>query len=206
MPVAQRPRTVVEQPSGLLYRADLITPEEETRLLEWIAGLDFQDVVMRGQTARRRVHHLGYRYGYESWRLVPGDPLPPWLLPLRDRCAELAGIEAGRLAQALVTRYPPGAGIGWHRDAPAFGSRVIGVSLGAACRMRFQRRAGETRHLYELTLEPRSGYVLSGPARTAWQHSIPATREQPEPALLPAPDRYSVTFRSLREQAPGTRT
>lgn len=30
---------------------------------------------------------------------------------------------AGRLAQVLVSRYPEGAGIGWHRDAPMFGSR-----------------------------------------------------------------------------------
>jgi hypothetical protein len=35
---------------------------------------------------------------------------------------------------------------------------------------------------------PRSGYVLSGAARYAWQHSIPPTK-----AL-----RYSITFRTLR--------
>jgi DNA oxidative demethylase len=72
-----------------------------------------------------------------------------------------------------------------------FGSRVIGVSLLSACRMRFQRRSRDRRLVYALDLEPRSGYVLSGSARWAWQHSIPATK-----AL-----RYSVTFRSLRRDA-----
>ena len=95
--------------------------------------------------------------------------------------------------QALVSRYPPGAGIGWHRDAPAFGDPVIGVSLLAVCRMRFQRTAGDERRLFELELEPRSAYALSGSARWAWQHSIPAAKEL----------RYSVTFRTLRKRANG---
>ena len=42
------------------------------------------------------------------------------------------------LADLLVTRYPPGARIGWYRDAPQLGE-VGGVSLPAACRMRFRR-------------------------------------------------------------------
>jgi alkylated DNA repair protein (DNA oxidative demethylase) len=99
-----------------------------------------------------------------------------------------AVIDSSDLVQALVSRYPPGAGIGWHRDAPMFGSKVIGISLLTPCRMRFQRRARDTRLVYALELEPRSGYVLAGSARWAWQHSIPPTK-----AL-----RYSFTFRSLR--------
>jgi alkylated DNA repair dioxygenase AlkB len=34
--------------------------------------------------------------------------------------------------RALVTRYPPGAGIGWHRDAPTFGGKVVGGEAGWA--------------------------------------------------------------------------
>jgi DNA oxidative demethylase len=201
----QRTPTVVERPEGLLYRPGLITPAEEAELLGNVAGLDFGAVVMRGQAARRTVRHFGYEYGFESWKLVPGDPIPPWLLTLRERAAALAGIAPERLAQALVTRYPPGAGIGWHRDAPAFGPEIAGISLGSPSRMRFQRHAGDTRHVYDLTLEPRSGYVLSGPARSAWQHSIPATAPPRSPELVPPEDRYSVTFRSLRGQhAPDT--
>ena len=143
---------------------------------------------MRGQVARRTVRHYGFDYGYESWELMPSDPLPSYLEPVRERCAGWAGLPADDLAQTLVTRYPPGATIGWHRDAMVFGGVVVGVSLGGACVMRFQRRVGEERRVYELELAPRSAYVLSGAARMAWQHSIPAV-----PQL-----RYSITFRTLR--------
>jgi alkylated DNA repair dioxygenase AlkB len=187
-PVRQRARTTAQRPEGLLYQPELVNRAEEAKLVEHVEALDFREVVMRGQAARRTVRHFGYEYGYESWKLVSGDPIPEWLSGIRDRAARLAGTDPDRLVQALITRYPPGAGIGWHRDAPAFGSKVIGVSLASSCRMRFQRRTEDVRYLHELTLEPRSGYVLSGPARATWQHSIPATEDL----------RYSITFRTLR--------
>jgi alkylated DNA repair protein (DNA oxidative demethylase) len=106
---------------------------------------------------------------------------------LRERCARLAGLDPAELAQILFTRYPPGATIGWHRDAPVFGT-VVGVSLLSACRMRFRRTVGGDPIVFERVLERRSAYVLAGSARWAWQHSIPPTKEL----------RYSVTFRTLR--------
>jgi alkylated DNA repair dioxygenase AlkB len=96
-------------------------------------------------------------------------------------------VDPDGLAQILVTRYPPGAPIGWHRDAPMFGL-VVGVSLGSASRMRFQRGKGEERRTWELELAPRSAYVLAGQARWTWQHSVPPVKKL----------RYSVTFRTLR--------
>ena len=183
-----RARAIEERPEGLVYRPALVTEAEERDLLARVEAIDFREVVMHGQAARRTVRHYGFDYGYESWSLTPGEPLPDFLLPVRERCAALAGLEADALAQALVSRYPPGAGIGWHRDAPMFGAAIVGVSLGALCRMRFQRTVDGERRVFALELEPRSAYVLAGLARSAWQHSIPATK-----AL-----RYSVTFRTLR--------
>ena len=177
-----------EEPEGLLYRPEFLSPEEERALLSWLSNLEFHEVAMRGQVARRTVRHYGYDYGYESWTLVPGEPIPSELEPLRDRGAALAGLEARNLLQALVSRYPDGAGIGWHRDAPMFGASLVGVSLGAACRMRLRRTVEEERRAWYLELEPRSAYVLAGPARSTWQHSIP-----PAKAL-----RYSITFRTVR--------
>ena len=171
-----------------MYEPEFVAKEEELGVLAFMEEVDFREVVMRGQTARRTVRHYGFDYGYESWRLEPADPLPHELAPLRDRCAALAGLEPDDLAQTLVSRYPPGAGIGWHRDAPMFGAKVVGVSLGSTCRMRFQRKVGDERRTFDLELEPRSAYVLAGPARSAWQHSIPGTKEL----------RYSITFRTLR--------
>ncbi len=184
-------RGVPETPAGLRHEPDLLTGAEEAALLAAVAAYDYGAVVMHGRAALRTVRHFGVGYEYEPARVVPGDPLPPELLDLRERCAATAGVEPERLVEALVTRYPPGAGIGWHRDAPMFGSTVVGVSLLSPCVMRFQRRVGEERRVFELDLAPRSCYVLGGAARATWQHSIPAV-----PAL-----RYSVTFRSLRSRA-----
>jgi DNA oxidative demethylase len=170
-----------------VYRPELVDEDEERRLLAFLETLDFREIVMRGQTARRTVRHYGWDYEYETWKLVRTEPLPAQLEPTRSAAAALAEVLPDDLAQILVTRYPPGAGIGWHRDAPAFGL-VAGVSLGSACRLRLQQGKGEGRETFDVVLEPRSGYVLDGPARTVWQHSIPPTKEL----------RYSITFRTLR--------
>jgi alkylated DNA repair protein (DNA oxidative demethylase) len=176
------------EPRGLVYQPDFITTAEERHILGVLEAMEFHTITMHGRTARRTVRHFGLDYGYESWELVPTDPLPEELAWLQDRAGALAGLDPGEFAQILVSRYPPGSTIGWHRDAPMFGPKVVGVSLAAACRMRFQRGKGERRRVAEVTLEPRSAYVLSGAARYVWQHSIPPTR-----AL-----RYSITFRTLK--------
>ena len=174
-------------PPGFLYRADLLSEAEEADLVRYVSAFDFAAVKMRGQVARRRTVHFGWVYGYESWRIAPGPPIPHVLLPLRARAAALADVESDALAEVLVTEYPPGAGIGWHRDAPQFGT-VIGVSLLSACRMRFQRGSGTARRTGAAALEPRSAYVLDGEARWHWQHSLSSVK-----AL-----RYSLTFRTLK--------
>jgi alkylated DNA repair dioxygenase AlkB len=174
-------------PAGLRYVPDVLTTDDETVLLERLRAVEFSVIRMRGQVARRRTAHFGWVYGYESWRVEPGPPIPEFLAPLRERAAALGGVEPAALAEVLVTEYPPGAGIGWHRDAPQFGL-VIGVSLLGACRMRFQRGTGAGRRTHTLALAPRSAYVLDGAIRWRWQHSIP-----PAKGL-----RYSVTFRTLR--------
>jgi len=176
-------------PSGLRYHPDFIAIEEESELLDQIGRLELCAVRMHGVTARRRVKHFGWLYGYESWKIQPGPPLPDFLAPVRRRAAALIGLnDPARLEEVLITEYQPGAGIGWHRDAPMFGDAVVGISLGGACRLRFRRGKVRQRESADLILGPRSAYVLAGAARTEWQHSIPAV----------ASLRYSITFRTLR--------
>jgi DNA oxidative demethylase len=181
---------VVVRPEGLLYQEEFVTPAEEGELLGELEALDFRELTMRGQTARRTVRHFGLSYDYESGGVVPGDPLPEGLEWLRERAAALIERDPEDLVQILVTRYPAGAGIGWHRDAPMFGSKIAGVSLRAPARMRFQRTIKGERETAAVELAPRSAYVLGGKARWSWQHSIPATKDL----------RYSVTFRTLKRQ------
>jgi alkylated DNA repair protein (DNA oxidative demethylase) len=178
---------------GLAYQEDFVTPEEERELLELIESLDFREIEMRGQTAKRTVRHFGLGYDYDRAELVPVEPLPEGLEWLRARAAVLIEREPADLAQVLVSRYPEDAGIGWHRDAPMFGSRIVGVSLAAPARMRFQRKVKGEREVAAIELAPRSAYVLAGKARWSWQHSIP-----PAKAL-----RYSVTFRTLKRSEGG---
>jgi DNA oxidative demethylase len=185
-----RARGTEERPEGLEYRAEFVSVGEERGLLSFLEPIAFETIEMRGQVTRRTARHFGYDYDYESFKVEQGEPLPVELEWLRDRCAALPETAPEELAQALVLRYPPGATIGWHRDAPAFGAKIVGVSLASACRMRFQRGAGDERRVWELELEPRSAYVLADAARSAWQHSIPPTKDL----------RYSITFRTLRKR------
>ncbi|HEX8172558.1 MAG TPA: alpha-ketoglutarate-dependent dioxygenase AlkB [Thermoanaerobaculia bacterium] len=175
-------------PPGLTYLDDFLTERDERELLEEIGNYAFHEVRMRGQVARRTVIHFGWDYDYEGWKIHPTTPPSERLRALADRCAEASGVAPEALQQFLVARYPAGATIGWHRDAPMFGTPVIGVSLLAPCTMRFRRKRGETYETEARLLEPRSLYILDGEARSQWQHSIPPTK-----AL-----RYSITMRTLR--------
>jgi alkylated DNA repair dioxygenase AlkB len=178
---------VSEEPEGLVYRAELLSSDEEAELLARLSRLRFDPIVLRGQTARRTARHYGLDYDYGSRTPKAGEPIPDWLEQARRPAAALAGIAPEELIEALIHHYPAGATIGWHRDAPAFGI-VVGISLAGASRLRFQRGQGGDRRTWELPLDPRSGYVLTGEARSDWQHSIPPAKTE----------RYSITFRTLR--------
>jgi alkylated DNA repair dioxygenase AlkB len=174
-------------PQGFLYKPDFLDSSEEDALLAAIRVLEFHDVRMHGVIARRRVIQYGWKYAFDGARLSEGPELPAFLAPVRTRAAALVPVPPVALSEALLTEYQPGAPIGWHRDAPGFGI-VVGISLLSACRFRFRRGPGRGGERVSLTLEPRSAYVLSGPSRTDWQHSIP------EVASL----RYSITFRTVQ--------
>ena len=178
-------------PEGLRFIPEFITEAEERDLVAAIEKIEFREIRMHGVVARRTSAHFGLDYDYDTFKLTPAQPQPAAFDPARERSAALINVAAEDLVETLVNRYPPGAAIGWHRDSPAFGV-VVGVSLLSACRMRFQRGSGTARETAALELPPRSAYVLDGPARTSWQHSIPPAR-----AL-----RYSITFRTLRRGRP----
>ena len=184
-------------PEGFDYRREFLTVSEERALLETVGALAFSAVELRGVVARRRTVHYGWTYGYYARRAEPGPPVPDYLLPFRDRVAAWAGITPDAFVEALVTEYPAGAPIGWHRDAPQFGDVIGGLSLGSAVRMKFRpyvspgavRDGGARRTTHEIELEPRSAYLITGVARREFEHTIPPVAEL----------RYSITFRTLRE-------
>jgi len=175
------------EPEGLRYTEALLGADEEAALVARMADVPFEAFAFHGFEGKRRTHSYGWRYVFDGSGLQAGEPIPDWLLPLRETAARWAGLAAHRLEHALLTQYEPGAAIGWHRDRPVFGD-VVGVSLLSPARLRFRRRAGAKWERRALLVEPRSAYLLSGPARSEWEHSIP-----PAEAL-----RYSITFRTMR--------
>ena len=184
-------------PAGLLYRPDFVTAEEERDLVAEIERLEFSQVEMRGAIARRRTVHYGWTYGYYARRSEPGPPLPAFLLPVRARAAQWASIDESAFVEALITEYPPAATIGWHRDAPMFGDVIAGISLVSSSRMKFRPYvspqdvkpgSAPRKTTHEITLAPRSAYLITGLARRDFEHSIPAVDSL----------RYSITFRTLR--------
>jgi alkylated DNA repair dioxygenase AlkB len=174
-------------PEGFEYEPDLVTAATEEELVRNIRELPFKNFEFHGFTGKRRVVFYGWRYDFNESALREAEEIPSFLLPLRDRAARFADLESDALQQALVTEYAPGAAIGWHRDRGVFGD-VIGVSLESACVFRLRRKLGTTWERASLTLEPRSAYLLRGPSRTEWEHSIPAVDSL----------RYSITFRTMR--------
>ncbi|MGN5374903.1 alpha-ketoglutarate-dependent dioxygenase AlkB [Sphingomonas hankookensis] len=128
----------------------------------------------------------GWQYDFERGQVARAEPMPDWLLGVRAAAAGFAGLPAEALVQALLTRYDPGAGIGWHRDRPVF-EHVVGVSIGAPATLRFRRRTADGFDRFALPLTAGGTYHLTGEARWAWEHGIAPMAET----------RWSITFRSL---------
>jgi DNA oxidative demethylase len=186
---AQRDPFVEPGPAGLLRAEAIVSPEEEAALIAAINASELSPFRFHGWLGKRLTASYGWRYDFEDGSFTPGEPIPDWLLPVRANAASLAGLEPDALAQALLLRYDPGAGIGWHRDRPVF-EHVVGISLGSAATMRFRRRRRDGFDRISLQLAPRTAYHLTGEARWAWEHSIPAV----------AARRWSITFRSLSQK------
>lgn len=174
-------------PPGFRYQPELITPAEERALVARIVELPFREFEFHGYTGKRRVVSFGWKYDFSARQLRKANDMPDFLRELRVPAAAFAGLAPESLQHVLVTEYTAGAAIGWHRDKAEF-DEIIGISLLAPCVFRLRRSVGESWERVNIIAEPRSAYLLSGPARTEWEHSIPAVD-----AL-----RYSITFRNLR--------
>jgi alkylated DNA repair dioxygenase AlkB len=177
---------VVAPPEGFVYQPDFLAPEEEEQLLRIIRQLDFHPFDFHGYLAKRRIVEYGYAYDFSSRQARGTWAIPDFLHPLRDRAAAFAQVAPDEIVEAVVTEYPAGAPIGWHRDVPQFGT-IIGISLASSSRMRLKPYKKEGK-VFSVILEPGSIYLMRGPARWQYQHSIPPVKQL----------RYSITFRTLR--------
>jgi alkylated DNA repair dioxygenase AlkB len=175
--------------AGLSQADAFVTPGEEQMLIASIDAAELSPFRFHGWLGKRLTASYGWRYDFDDASFAPAEAIPDWLLPLRARAARFACLQPDELVQALLIRYDPGAGIGWHRDRPVF-EHVLGISLGAPATMRFRRRRRGGFDRASAVVEPRSIYRLTGEARHEWEHSIAAMEER----------RWSITFRSLSEK------
>jgi alkylated DNA repair dioxygenase AlkB len=177
-------------PEGMVYELEFLTSEEEARWIEVAASLPIKEMNYRGYTARRRVASYGGTYDFQAHRLETAEPLPRELEPLRAKVAAWVGVPPESFTQVLVAEYSEGTPLGWHRDVPDF-EDVVGVSLLSEAIMRFRPyppKEPKSAGVIKLAVQPRSIYLLRGPSRWGWQHSVSPTK-----AL-----RYSITFRTAR--------
>jgi len=154
--------------------------------LEQIKVLPFREFEFHGFTGKRRIVSFGWRYDFNGGGLAKTEDIPAFLSGIRAEAESFAAIAPGELQQVLVTEYAPGAAIGWHKDRSVFGD-VVGISLLSACTFRLRLKTGTSWERRNLIAEPRSVYLLRGPSRTEWEHSIPGVENL----------RYSITFRNV---------
>ncbi|MBB3462822.1 alpha-ketoglutarate-dependent dioxygenase AlkB [Rhizobium sp. BK377] len=173
-------------PEGFRYERDILPEADQLDLLREIPQLPLKPFDFHGFEGKRRVISYGWKYDFDTERVNRADDIPPFLLGVRSLAAAFAGIESDQLQQALVTEYSPGAPIGWHKDKKVFG-RVVGISLLSPCTFRLRRRMGSKWERASIIAEPGSAYILAGPARCEWEHSIPPVDKL----------RYSITFREI---------
>ena len=111
-------------PEGFTYQANAITEDEEQRLLQQIPALPFKAFEFRGFEGKRRVVSYGWRYDFNQQKLQSADPIPPFLVPVRELAAQFAGLRPEQLKQVSVIEYSPGSAIGC--------SAIAAAPLGAA--------------------------------------------------------------------------
>lgn len=175
--------------AGLDYSTDAITEAKERALLDRLMPMELAPFKFHGWLGNRKTQSFGWRYDFDDASFTPTEPLPDWLLPLRDKAAGLAGVEPSDFVHVLLARYDPGAGIGWHRDRDVF-EKVVGFSLSSPATLRFRQRTASGFRRASVEVQPRSAYLLSGESRWDWEHSI-----VPGDQL-----RFSITFRTLSEK------
>jgi len=183
-------------PDGFIYHRNFISEAEEQELIREIQSVRLTSFKYYQFTGKRRLASFGWQYEFGKNEIATAPDIPAFLLPLRTRAGKLFDIDPNSFSQSSIIEYSTGSPIGWHRDIAHFGV-VVGISLGAACRMRFRKynrvrsRSLKRDELLSIELEPRSLYLMSGASRELCQHSIPPVKDL----------RYSIMMRTLRAQS-----
>lgn len=187
---------------GVRVWQDFCTEVEARALLEAIEGARFAPA----QSGKSK-QHFGAKVNFKRRKLASAgfQGLPPYVRWIEARLAERVAGEAARLRRvfdsfratdAFVLRYAPerDSNLDFHVDDTfAYGEGIFGLSLESDSVLSFvpdvPPEIAPEETIVRVPLPARSGVVLCGPARTAWQHGILAEDVRAR--------RTSVTLRTL---------
>jgi alkylated DNA repair dioxygenase AlkB len=177
-------------PEGFNYYPHFLSEDEEDELCREILKFDLQNMNYHGYKANRKTASFGYDYSFENNKLSKGKDIPAAFDWLIEKTGKYISVERNKFAEMLITEYPPGAVINWHRDVPQF-DLIAGISLLTDCRFRLRPydKAKQTRSsVNSFTVQRRSLYTMQNDVRWNWQHSIAPVKQT----------RYSITFRTFK--------
>ena len=176
-------------PAGFTYVPDFLTIEEEENLLREVLRIPLHTFLFQGFEAKRKVASFGYDYSFERRDISKGTEIPDefhWLI----KKVKLFSGATGNFEELLITEYPVGSVINWHRDAPPF-ETIAGISLQSDCVFRMRphdKSRRERKSIISFETKRRSLYIMEGESRLEWEHSILPVKST----------RYSITLRTLR--------
>lgn len=124
-------------PEGFSYTPDFITEDEEIGLIDKISKMELHNFNFQGFKANRKVTSFGYDYSFENGSLTKGKDIPPIFDFLIEKVCRDVFVTPREFAELLVTEYPVGSVINWHRDAPPF-DLIAGISLRSDCTFRLR--------------------------------------------------------------------
>jgi alkylated DNA repair dioxygenase AlkB len=179
------------RPEGFIYHENFISAEEEQQLVNEIKKIELHTFIFQGHEAKRKVASFGYDYSFTDGTLKKGKDIPEVFHSLIKKVAHKLSLPEEEIAELLVTEYPVGSVINWHRDAPPF-DLIAGISLLADCNFRLRPYEKEKQirsNTISYNVKRRSLYVMKDEARSQWQHSIAAVKHL----------RYSITLRTLKK-------
>lgn len=177
-------------PNGFHYFPDFLTQGEELELIMEMEKIPMSAFLFQGFQAKRKIASFGHDWSFERRTLSEGKEIPLAFKPLISKAATRLNLNQNDFVEVLLTEYPMGSVINWHRDAPPFDT-IAGISLLSDCVFRFRPhdKAKQGRSaIISLPVKRRSLYVIQGESRTDWQHSISPVKNH----------RYSITLRTLR--------
>ena len=178
-------------PEGFAYYPHFLNSNEEEGLLKAISNIELHSFNFHGYEAKRKVASFGYDWSFEKRSLSKGKEIPSAFHSIIKKVTAHLSTKEIAIAELLVTEYPVGSVINWHRDAPPF-DIIIGISLLSDCVFRlrpYDKTKQKRNKLISFPVQRCSLYIIQGKSRSEWEHSIAAVKEK----------RYSITLKTLRE-------